>query len=177
MCYKRCYKSCDFVGTTKQLVDHITSSHDYWPCTTKVIIAKETRFRHHDGFNFLVLDHLVDEEGATTTSTTGQFLFLLNVARHLLSCAVSVLCIHSHHIYGGQGQSSKAIQCALRYSWRLDDPLFDHYLSSGLRVGCTDLSDGLPDHEMCFKFVVPNSSLKDRDKQEAIDVDVSITIC
>ncbi|TVU17679.1 hypothetical protein EJB05_33729, partial [Eragrostis curvula] len=109
--------------------------------------------------------------GATTTSTTGQFLFLLNVARHLLSCAISVLCIHPHHIYGGQGQSSKAIQCALRYSWRLEDPLFDHYLSSGLRVGCTDLSDGLPDHEMCFKFVVPNSALKDRDKQEAIDVD------
>ncbi|TVU17680.1 hypothetical protein EJB05_33730, partial [Eragrostis curvula] len=62
---------CSFIGTTKQLVDHITGSHS-WPCTTKVIIAKETWLRLQDGFNFLVLDRLVDEERATTTSTTEE---------------------------------------------------------------------------------------------------------
>ncbi|TVU17719.1 hypothetical protein EJB05_33770 [Eragrostis curvula] len=174
-------ESCSFVGTTKQLVDHITGSHG-WPCTTKVIMARETRIRLQDGFNFLVLDHLVDKQGAGAiiTSTTGKFLFLLNVARqphgqHFLF-NISVLCIHPHHIYDGQGQFSKAIKCALTYGWSSDNFLCHNSLHSEIKVDCTDLSDGLPSHEMCFKFLVPNSVLEDRANQEAIDVDVSITI-
>ncbi|TVU17676.1 hypothetical protein EJB05_33726 [Eragrostis curvula] len=175
-------KTCSFSGTMKQLVDHITSSHG-WPCTTKVIIAGQTSIRLQDGFNFLVLDHLVDKEGATTTSTTGKFLFLLNVARQPIGQQfwfnISVICIHPHHIYDGQGQSStKAIKCELKYSWWFDNRLFHHYMSSDLRVDCTDLSDGLPNHETCFNcfnFVVPNSALEDGDK-EAIHVKASITI-
>ncbi|TVU17665.1 hypothetical protein EJB05_33713 [Eragrostis curvula] len=168
-------ETCNIVGTTKKLVDHITSSHG-WPCTTKVFIAGEMRVRLQDGFNFLVLDHLVDKEGATTTSTTGKFLFLLNVTRQPLGqdllFNISVLCIHPHHIYDGQGQSSKAIKCALSYSWWRES-LFLNSLTMRIRVDCTDLSDGLPNHQMCSKFVVP----RDMDKQEAIHVDVSITIC
>ncbi|TVU17723.1 hypothetical protein EJB05_33774, partial [Eragrostis curvula] len=172
-------ETCSFVGTMKQLVDHITGGSHGWPCTTKAFIANKMNIRLQDGFNFLVLDHLVDKEGSTTTSSTGKFLFLLNVARQPLGqhflFNISVLCIHPHHIYDAQGQSSKAINCALSYSWWYGS-LFNT-LDMGVRVDCTDLSDGLPNHEMCFKFVVPNSALGDRDKQEAIHVDVSITIC
>ncbi|TVU17659.1 hypothetical protein EJB05_33707 [Eragrostis curvula] len=75
-----------------------------------------------------------------------------------------------------QGQPSKAIKCALTYSRYFDEPIFHHYLWSDLKVECTDLSDGLPNREMCFKFIVPNSALGDKDK-EAIHVKVSITIC
>ncbi|KAK3137467.1 hypothetical protein QOZ80_5BG0452630 [Eleusine coracana subsp. coracana] len=55
-------ESCSFVGPTKQLVDHITGSHG-WPCTKRIITRVCLQLK--DGFNFLTVDHMVDNDGTT----------------------------------------------------------------------------------------------------------------
>ncbi|TVU17678.1 hypothetical protein EJB05_33728, partial [Eragrostis curvula] len=168
-------ETCSYVGTTKQLVEHITGSHG-WPCTTRTDIVHKTPVRLQNGFNFLVVDHLGDAKDASITSTTGQFLFLLNVDLLPLGCAISVHCIRPHHSIDSQGLPSKAIKCLLSYSRWFDEPMFHHNLNSDLRVDFTDLSEGLPNQEMCFKFVIPKSALEDG-VLESILVDVGFNIC
>lgn len=131
-----------------------------------------------DGFNFLIVDHMVDKEGTTATSTTGVFLFLLNVAHQPFGRAISVFCIDPHCTYDGQGTSSNTLKYLVTY-WRWFHKRqlkLYHSLSSELSVESTDLSNGLPNTDECFKLVVPNSALGDGEK-EAIHVKVRFTIC
>ncbi|GJM94632.1 hypothetical protein PR202_ga11294 [Eleusine coracana subsp. coracana] len=165
-------KGCSFVGSTKKLLDHVSRLHG-WPCTIKIMMPHEVCLG--DGFNFLVLDRLVVNGSGTVISTTGHFLFLLNVARQPLGRAISVFCIHPHH---KKWRSSKAVKCVLTYSQSVPECklLVRHHLQSDLCVDCTDLSNGLPHTEKRFMFVVPNSALGDKD-EEAINVTVDISIC
>ncbi|TVU17658.1 hypothetical protein EJB05_33706, partial [Eragrostis curvula] len=101
-----------------------------------------------------------------------HFLFLLNVDLLPLGCAISVHCIRPHHTIDSQGLPSKAIKCLLSYSRWFDEPMFHHNLNSDLRVDFTDLSEGLPNQEMCFKFVIPKSALEDG-VLESILVDIT----
>ncbi|TVU17681.1 hypothetical protein EJB05_33731, partial [Eragrostis curvula] len=74
-------------------------------------------------------------------------------------CAVSMLCIHPHAV--------PEMKFELEYSRYVDvrrrdgNQLVNHYQKSEFRVVCTDLSDGLPDPNDGFRFVVPWSVLGD----------------
>lgn len=152
-------KGCSFIGSTKKLLDHNTRSHG-WPCTMRITMPHKICLC--DGFNFLVVDRLVVDDGGTVTSTTGHFVFLLNVVRQPLGSAISVFCIHPHH---KKWRSSKAIKCVLTYSQSVQERklLVHHHLQSDLCVDCTDLSNGPPRTEERFKFVVPNSAVGDKE--------------
>ncbi|TVU17724.1 hypothetical protein EJB05_33775, partial [Eragrostis curvula] len=167
-------ETCAFVSTTKQLVGHIAGSHS-WPCHHMVFIVDDRPSASRMASNFLVWTTWSTKKASPPPVHWQVLVPTERVLASRLACHLRV-CIHPHHILDGQGQPSKAIKCALTYSRYFDEPIFHHYLWSDLKVECTDLSDGLPNREMCFKFIVPNSALGDKDK-EAIHVKVSITIC
>lgn len=175
-----CYcpdEDCGFVGTTKQLVDHIMDSHD-WPCTTMNIMPRNMRVCLYDGFNFLTVNHIVNVGGtATTSSATGVFLFLLNVVDQPHGQAISFFCIRPQQTYRSQGPSSVATKCSLSHSRSLykNEVNIRHYLHSDPSAEFTDLSDGLPYTYESFKFIVPNSALED-EESGVINVNTDISI-
>lgn len=166
-------ETCGFVGSTAALLDHFNRAHG-WPCTTKVKAATmnykddddyEFKIQLHDGFNFI----LADCATADSKQGTGLYLFLLNVVRQQLGCTITVLCIHPQHDETSHGcglSPLKEIQCELSYSRHVyiksrhgSDKLIKHYQESMFEVECTDLSNGLPNPDECFQFVVPKSVL------------------
>uniref|UniRef100_A0A0A8ZHM4 Uncharacterized protein n=1 Tax=Arundo donax TaxID=35708 RepID=A0A0A8ZHM4_ARUDO len=159
-------------GSTEALLDHFTRTHG-WPCATKIRAGKTRSICLHDGFNFLLADRTTNSQGATTSHS--QYLFLLNVVRQPLGRAISVLFI-------GQESSSQVLKCVLSYSRRLYDPgehhrfLGNHLLQSEINVECTDLSNGLPNPEGGFLFVVPDFVLGDDDRKNTIQVKARIRI-
>jgi E3 ubiquitin-protein ligase SIAH1 len=131
----------------------------------------------YDGFNFLLADCAEDDNHGSTTTTicSSKYLFLLNVTRQSLGRAISVHLI-------GQGSPSEILRCVLSYSLVVYDPcerhkfLASHSLQSDINVECMDLSNGLPDPADCFHFVVPDSVLGDKNKEDPIQVNVCISI-
>ncbi|OEL17996.1 hypothetical protein BAE44_0020985, partial [Dichanthelium oligosanthes] len=173
--------ACGFVGLTEALLDHFAGVHG-WPDATKVRVVDDYRshnLRLRDGFNFLLVDHVV------AAAANREYLFLLDVARQPHGVAISVVHICPRGAAGdGQGSSSKEIKCALTYSWHAhrrsrphdgDQFMDNYYQSARFRVTSTDLSNGLPSPDGCFQFVVLNSVLGDGDK-DAIEVRARIII-
>jgi E3 ubiquitin-protein ligase SIAH1 len=65
-----------------------------------------------DGYNFILVDSASDSNshGTTYTSTSSnQYLFLLNMARQPPGRSISVLCIHPQASGDGQGSSPKKV--------------------------------------------------------------------
>jgi len=166
-------KDCNFLGSTEALLDHFTSAHG-WPSTTKISAFETCCICLYDGFNFILADCTEDDDHFTTSSSR-RYLFLLNVTRQPLGCSITV-----HFI--GRESPSEALRCVLNYSRVLYDPrdrhkyLGSHSLQSEIDVECMDLSNGLPNPEDCFQFVVPDSVLRKNDKKDGIHVEVRISI-
>ncbi|TVU17656.1 hypothetical protein EJB05_33704, partial [Eragrostis curvula] len=164
-------EACGFVGSMDALLDHFAAVHR-WPCTTQIREDQydTCKLSLGNGFNFL----RTNLPRATATTTT-HFLFLLNSAPHPFGIAVSVLCIESQpHAPMGVGQgpttssSFKGMEGELVYHSFLnthprkkDDGFIRYHQSSKFRVACTDFSNGLPNADRCFQFVVPNFILAD----------------
>ncbi|OEL14070.1 hypothetical protein BAE44_0024911 [Dichanthelium oligosanthes] len=134
-----------------------------------------SNIRLKDGFNFIRLD---DNQGTTTTTTRAdrQCLFLLDVKRQALSCAISVLLIHPHATFDDQRPCLKKMNCELTYSRCFvtssrprSDQVTGHDQRSKFVVTCTDLSNGLTNPDERFQFVVPNFILA-HDEKDAIKV-------
>jgi E3 ubiquitin-protein ligase SIAH1 len=169
-------KECTFLGSTDALLDHLTGAHG-WPSPTKISVFERHSICLYDGFNFLLADCAEDDNHGSTTTTicSSKYLFLLNVTRQSLGRAISVHLI-------GQGSPSEILRCVLSYSLVVYDPcerhkfLASHSLQSDINVECMDLSNGLPDPADCFHFVVPDSVLGDKNKEDPIQVNVCISI-
>ncbi|TVU17788.1 hypothetical protein EJB05_33845 [Eragrostis curvula] len=180
-----CYcpgKDCGFSGSTTALWDHFAGVHG-WPCAAMIMADDSRTLCLYEGLNFFLINFDADgAQDATTSPTAGnQWLFLLNVVRQPLDRVISMLCIHPHTSVDEEGPSSKGVECNLWYSnfqfannRHKGDRLIDHYQMSTFRVPCTDLSNGLPNQEDCFRFVVPKSVLEDR--EDVIEVQAKITI-
>ncbi|PVH61809.1 hypothetical protein PAHAL_3G126900 [Panicum hallii] len=158
-----------------------------WPCITNLEADKYGEFAVHlrDGFDFLLADCPTAnmKQGATATV---QCLLLLTVARQPVGRTISVLCIDPHAAAaanGGDGPAaSKQMECRLTYyrPWDFNDnnhhgghQVWDHYQQSNFRVACTDLSDGMPNPDGCFQFVLTNSVIGAYDR-DGIEVRVRI---
>ncbi|KAK3137452.1 hypothetical protein QOZ80_5BG0452420 [Eleusine coracana subsp. coracana] len=163
--------SCGFIGSTTTLLDHFATVHG-WPCTTKVRLGETSSIRLHDGFNFLGADR-ADRNDQDAVSSIPSWLFLLNVTQERLGRAISVLCVHPHAmaalstshcelIFSHYGNSSNGAPCS------------KYYQSSEFQVAWTDLSNGLPNPDLCFQFVLPNSVLGD--DKEGIQIKARIII-
>ncbi|TVU17785.1 hypothetical protein EJB05_33841, partial [Eragrostis curvula] len=130
-------------------------------------------------------DKLIARDATTSPTAGNQWLFLLNVVRQPLDRVISMLCIHPHTSVDEEDPSSKGVECNLWYSnfqfannRHKGDRLIDHYQMSTFRVPCTDLSNGLPNQEDCFRFVVPKSVLEDHeDVGESVDVPLDCRKC
>ncbi|PVH61779.1 hypothetical protein PAHAL_3G120900 [Panicum hallii] len=167
-------KDCNFLGSTEALLDHFTSAHG-WPSTTKISAFETCCICLRDGFNFILADCTEDDDHLTTSSSSRRYLFLLNVTRQSLGCSITV------H-FTGHESPSEALICVLGYSRVLYDPrdrhkfLGSHSLQSEINVECMDLSNGLPNPEDCFQFVVPDSVIRKKDKKDGIRAEVRIGI-
>jgi E3 ubiquitin-protein ligase SIAH1 len=108
------------------------------------------------------------------------------MARQPVGRTISVLCIDPHAAAaanGGDGPAaSKQMECRLTYyrPWDFNDnnhhgghQVWDHYQQSKFRVACTDLSDGMPNPDGCFQFVLTNSVIGAYDR-DGIEVRVGI---
>jgi E3 ubiquitin-protein ligase SIAH1 len=97
------------------------------------------------------------------------------VTRQSLGRAITVHLI-------GQESPSEILRRVLSYSLVVYDPcerhkfLASHSLQSEINVECMDLSNGPPDPADCFHFVVPDSVLGDKNKEDPIQVIVCISI-
>ncbi|TVU17613.1 hypothetical protein EJB05_33661 [Eragrostis curvula] len=162
--------SCGFIGSTTSLLDHITTVHR-WPCTTKVRAGKAFSVRLHDGFNFLCADQTAGDDNQGTISSI-PLLYLLNVMQERLGRAISVLRVHPHATSTSSIDNcdddlpaSLTSQCELifsHYDGSINGALCcRYYQSSEFQVACTDLSNGVPNPDLCFQFIVPNSVLGD----------------
>ena len=164
-------EACGFAGPAAALADHVAAEHG-WPCTAVDADGPGTSLILRDGFNFLTV---TASRAAAATSpshgaATSKFLFLLNVVpARLFGRAITVYCIHPDRtatatatlrvIFGGE---------------RCSDMCIRHYQSSEFKVGCTDLSNGLPDPSSgCFLFVVPGPGREEGDDTTRIIVDVT----
>jgi E3 ubiquitin-protein ligase SIAH1 len=114
------------------------------------------------------------------------------VERSIQHCAVSVLLIHPHTpaSVDDQRPCSKRATCELTYSHSrssgcrllymnistdfLRDKLVDQYLKSEILISYTDLSNGLPDPDERFQFLVPNTVLR---YQEKTAINVGLKLC
>ncbi|TVU17622.1 hypothetical protein EJB05_33676, partial [Eragrostis curvula] len=98
-----------------------------------------------------------------TDTTSYQFLFLLNLARRPDGAAISVVCIKSQAAAtDGQGPLLKKLRCEInysRYGSHVGAQFVRHNQSTQFRVPCTDFSNGLPNPDGWFQFVVPNFAL------------------
>lgn len=158
--------ACSLIGSAEVVLDHFSTVHR-WPCT-KVSSGKKIEILLHNGFNFLAVDF-------------GPRLLMLYVTRRLYSRSISVFCILPRTA-GGHRSPSEEIECELNFSRFVDpnnlrngDQLTEHYQRCKFRVGCTDLSNGLPNFGNCFQFVVHNCSLTEENK-DAIKVGARIFI-
>jgi len=171
--------SCGFIGSTAALLGHFAGAHN-WPCTTKVCAGEAFSIRLHDGFNFFLLadhDRRGDGDKADAACSVPCRLFLLNVTQERLGRAISVLCIHPHTsgAAANGAQQLPLTQCELVFSRYGDrSSCRSHYQSSVFRVLCTDLSNGLPNPEGCFQFLVPNAVLGVGDHKNSIQVKARI---
>lgn len=169
-------KNCNFLGSTEVLLDHFAGTHG-WPPTTEISAFVTCSILLYEGFNFILADCDEDDDHSTTTATTtsSRYLFLLNVTRQRLGCSITV-----HFI--GEELPSEELRCVLRYSGAFYDPhdehkfLGSHSLRSEINVECLDPSNGLPNSDDCFQFVVPDYVLRSIDKKDTIHVDVRIRI-
>ncbi|TVU17672.1 hypothetical protein EJB05_33722 [Eragrostis curvula] len=118
-------------------------------------------------------DHEMNDGAAAST----WYLFLLNMERKQFGRAISVLCIHPDA--SGSLSPSKEIKCELVYSGYVSskdgDQVVSHYQQSEFRVACTDLSNGLPDLNERFQFIVPRFAYRDVE-EDAIEVTVWLFI-
>ncbi|CAN6326718.1 unnamed protein product [Urochloa humidicola] len=170
-------EACSFIGSVEALLDHFASVHG-WPCSTKVRINEISYIHLKDGFNVIRLD---DDQGATTRDDS-QCLFLLDVKRQALSCAISVLLIHPHASVDNQQPCLKHMNCELIYSSQAalsiirprSDLVMSHDQKSKFIVTCTDLSKGLPNPDERFQFVVPNFVLPNNDEKGVVNVGLRI---
>lgn len=163
--------ACGFVGSTTALLDHFAGTHS-WPCTTKARVKESLVINLHDGFNVVATG---DDQGTTIAN---QLLFVLNVAREPFGRAISAFGIHPHAaVVESSSPPSKTMECELqlthsyfnRYSRRGGDLCRSHYQRSVFNVACTDLSNGVPNPDDCFQFIVPNS--RHRDDKDTIEVE------
>ncbi|CAN6345311.1 unnamed protein product [Urochloa humidicola] len=170
-------RDCSFLGSTEELLDHFTGAHG-WPPTTEISAFETCSIPLYDGFNFILADCAKEEDHFTATTTTissSRYLFLLNVMRQPLGRSITV-----HFI--GQELPSEGLRCVLSYSRVFYDPrdrrkfLGSHSLRSEINVECMDLSNGLPNPDECFQFVVPDSILRNINKKDTIHVEVFISI-
>jgi E3 ubiquitin-protein ligase SIAH1 len=136
-----------------------------------------SNIRLKEGFNFIRLD---DDQG---TAATRQCLFLLDVKHQALSRAISVLLIHPHATVSDQRQCLKKMKCEVMYSQIIaattsrlrGDLVTEHEQKSKFIVTCTDLSNGLPNPDERFQFVVPNFVLS-YDEKDAINIGFQIQL-
>ncbi|TVU17660.1 hypothetical protein EJB05_33708, partial [Eragrostis curvula] len=174
--------SCGFIGSTAALLDHFATVHS-WPCTVKAMPGEAFSIRLHDGFNFLRVDRAAVRDDQDAISST-PLIFLLNVTQERLGRAISMVRVDPHAVATSSkdncGDDRPALltsQCELIFS------NYDHsnngalcrryYQSSEFQVACTDLSNGLPNPDLGFQLVVPNSVLGDK---EGIQVKARIII-
>ncbi|KAJ1261680.1 hypothetical protein BS78_09G048900 [Paspalum vaginatum] len=144
--------SCGFVGSTAGLLDHVASAHG-WPCFTQPpgsrtdypVLETALNLELHDGFQFVVSSD-ADEHGR-------KYVFLLNVVRHQFCRTVSVVCIR--HRAAATKEINFKLHCLLRYGAEEGDRLVGHTQTTGFKVECSDLSDGLPDPNENFQLIVP----------------------
>ncbi|GJN36029.1 hypothetical protein PR202_gb24854 [Eleusine coracana subsp. coracana] len=171
-------EGCSFIGSTSALLDHIAGVHG-WPCIAGIRTGNKCTIHLCEGFNILIVNHDVDgnQQGVTATpAASKQWLFLVNVAQKPLDFVISVLCINPHAT-----MDPKEIECNFCYSqcWINncygDAPFISHYQDSTFIVACTDLSNGLPNLDEWFRFVVPNSIVEDKE-EHAIEVEARIII-
>jgi E3 ubiquitin-protein ligase SIAH1 len=153
-------EACSFIGSTAALLDHIAGVHG-WPCT-KTKAGERDTIRLRDGFNFLLAVGDAGDDGSQGTTTNHQWLFQLNVARQRLDRIISVLCFYPRV----NAEDARLMEFSLTYS-NYSQVFIDrhggcllsnHYHSSSFRVACSNLSNGLPNPDECFRFVVPNYS-------------------
>ncbi|KAJ1261672.1 hypothetical protein BS78_09G048500 [Paspalum vaginatum] len=164
-------EACGFVGAMEALVDHFTGVHG-WPCSTMVRIDEMSNICLKEGFNFV---RLHDEKAAATSSSTAngnnsQCLFLLDVKRQPLSRAISVIFVHPHAaaVDDNQRPCLESMSCDLTYQRDLvsgshlrADLAVHNEQKSKFIITCTDLSNGLPNPDERFHFVVPNFVLRE----------------
>jgi E3 ubiquitin-protein ligase SIAH1 len=171
-------EACSFIGSTAALLDHIAGVHG-WPCT-KTKAGERDTIRLRDGFNFLLAVGDAGDDGSQGTTTNHQWLFLLNVARQRLDRIISVLCFYPRV----NAEDARLMEFSLTYS-NYSQVFIDrhggcllsnHYHSSSFRVACSNLSNGLPNPDECFRFVVPNSVVGDPNKEDGIEVKASTII-
>ncbi|TVU17662.1 hypothetical protein EJB05_33710, partial [Eragrostis curvula] len=131
-------------ASSSALRDHVADAHG-WPCTAEVSAEATFNVYIRDGFNFL-----------TAVRGDDQFLFLLNVVRAPFGRAIFAVRIRPH----ATAVSSLSAVCELELSFSLNGCYVDmcpsiHSQISVFKVGCTDLSGGLPDPNVSFHFVIP----------------------
>jgi E3 ubiquitin-protein ligase SIAH1 len=170
-----CYcpgEACGFAGSTAALLDHIKVAHG-WPCLTEAD-SYRGEYTLRLGFNFLLAacptgNVMSQQEGATTA--TVKCLLLLNVVQQPFGRTISVVWIDSRAAASATG-GRPAMECSLLYrhsSWLrcidhdAENELMNHHQQSTFRVASTDLSNGLPNPDGCFQFVLQNSVVADHD--------------
>ncbi|WVZ96324.1 hypothetical protein U9M48_041979 [Paspalum notatum var. saurae] len=170
-------EACGFVGSMKALVDHFTGVHG-WPRSTMVRINETSNICLKEGINFICL-HDVKAAAISISTTNGnnsRCLFLLDVKRHLLSRAISVIFVHPHAaaVDDDQRPCLESMSCDLTYQrdlvprshLRADQAVHSEQKSKFI-ITCTDLSNGLPNPDERFHFLVPNFVLRE-EKNDAI---------
>ncbi|KAM0871865.1 hypothetical protein ACQ4PT_039097 [Festuca glaucescens] len=134
-------EACGFASSTAALLVHLTTEHN-WPCTEVRSHRPKKYMVLRDGFNVISVDDACDR----------NLLFLLMVSRERLGRAISAVCV-----------SSPPDTVRLKFGIELTFELFLRGSAHGDRVvstfhlASTDLSNGLPDPNACFQFVVPHS--------------------
>jgi E3 ubiquitin-protein ligase SIAH1 len=181
-------EACGFVGSTAALLDHISAEHRRWPCITDAEVDAnhlgEYTLRLDDGFNFLLADCPIANKMSRGATASIQCLLLLNVLRQPFGRTISVVWIGPHAgataVRGGEGRPE--MECSLWYyhSWRRNvndqhggsNQVCEHYQQSTFRVACPDLSNGMPNTDGCFQFVLPSSVTDEDHDDDGIQVTV-----
>ncbi|XP_048532975.1 E3 ubiquitin-protein ligase SINA-like 11 isoform X3 [Triticum urartu] len=136
-------EACGFVGSTETLLAHFTTGHG-WPCTTDVRAEESFHMELREGFN--VVD-VVDLDGAM------KLLFLVMVSPERLGRAISAVCVRPPR---ADGDEPNFYLYGLELEFDRPSRWHGDRQKSCFDVECTDLSDGLPNADDRFQFLVPH---------------------
>jgi hypothetical protein len=119
-----------------------------WPCTAEAHAGRAFGIDLRDGFNFL-----------TAVRSSTKYLLLLNMASTPFGHAISVVRIRSLATMavsssGPWATNNTTCNLELIFSQFKHVPC-GHYLKSRFHVACTCPSNGLPDPNVFFQFLVP----------------------